>query len=372
MFHGRFLKYQYGENGGQGENMIKKVWFLGISLVFLLTGCGMPDAVADELMEVSRETGFADGKESAERFIKAYDKAEEDCTEKVKQSEIMAKRLDALAAFLEKKVAEGTASIGDYHADEEGLDDDRWYEGVMDEEDGQSHTDLMSDLERLKNWRNDAGNTKVFSGTPDVLAANFYIEIDKMPGFLQELGEIGFQGLSLPTKEYHLQADQISQGVGFCIAHVSGYYHVSVWVVSDHFAYPEKYTDLLENHMRDAFMTESIICGGDLDYISFEGSTDEPLNNYFKTVELYLKDGKVLQMNLKSALNSSETGGELFTEQEKKDLSELLAWMTGDEKGAQSFIEGLAGNNDTEGDLGNYKWYRSKDKTSGMELIRIQ
>ena len=41
----------------------KKVWILVMCLVFLLTGCGMPDAVADELKEVSRQTGFADGEE---------------------------------------------------------------------------------------------------------------------------------------------------------------------------------------------------------------------------------------------------------------------------------------------------------------------
>lgn len=354
------------------KTMTKKVWILVMCLVFLLTGCGMPDAVADEVKEVSRQAGFADGEESVQRFVKAYEAGEE-CMEKVKQSEIMAGRLDALAAFLEKKLADGTACIGDYNADTEELDAEEWDGEDPEEEHGLSQMDNNSYLmKNLKNWRNDVSGSKVFSGTSSVLEANFYIEQSKMPGFLQGLEEIGFQGISLPQEEYQINSYMVSQRVGFSIAFVPGYYYVTLSVSSDNFAYPEKYADLLENHMQNAFSTEKIMCGGDLDYISFQGSTDQPGYNYSKGVELYFKEGKVLQMNLEIWPYSSERGGEFFTEQEKRDLSRLFAWVTGDEKGAESFIEGLEESNEKEGTLGSYKWYRSKNKAEGRELIRIQ
>lgn len=357
--------------------MKKKIWILGVCLMFLLTGCGMPDAVADELKEVSREAGFADGEESARRFVKAYEAGEE-CMEKVKQSEIMAGRLDALAAFLEKKVADGTASIGDHDEEQEELDKEVWDEEGLDEENEEGlayktiRSDTMQELEDLKNWRDHVDDSKVFSGMPATLTVNFYVEQDKIAGFLRGLEEIGFQGISLPAEEYHLYGSVISQGVSFNIVNVPGYYHLSLEVLSDKFAYPEKYADLLENHMRDAFITEGIMCGGDLDYIVFGSGMDEVNCNYAKNVELYFKEGRVLQMNLKIWAHTSERGGELFTEQEKKDLSGLFAWVTGDEKGAESFIEGLKDNDEKEGTLGSCKWYRSQNKAEGKELIRIQ
>lgn len=349
----------------------KKVWILVMCLVFLLTGCGMPDAVADELKEVSRQTEFADGEESARRFVKAYE-AGEKCMVKVKQSETMAGRLDALAAFLEKRMADGTVCAGDYNADTEELDTEEWDGEEYGIDQGNNISYLMTDLENLKNWRDDVSDSKVFSGTSSVLEARFYIEQGKMPGFLQGLEEIGFQGISLPPEEYQFNAYMVSQGVGFSIAYVPGYYHVSLSVSSDEFAYPEKYADLLENHMKNAFSTEKIMCGGDLDYIAFQSSVDQPGYNYSKSAELYFKEGKVLQMNLEIWPYSSGRGGEFFTEQEKRDLCGLFAWVTGDEKGAESFIEGLEECNDKEGTLGSCKWYRSQSKEEGRELIRIQ
>lgn len=357
--------------------MKKRIGILGVCMALLLTGCGMPDAVEDEWKKLARLSGFSNGTKEEQGdlgdWISNYEEGEE-YKEKIKVSEQREKELDALAGFLEEKQKEELIYVGEVDYDIHDYEED----GVEDiSTDSDEKADLTADFQELREWRNydymTGDRKKVFMGNASSISGYFSVEKNKMGDFLEGMEEIGFVGLKVPEGKDKWYTHQVCRGIEFDITEENeNTYSVSYQLSEDSIAYPEKYTGLLEDHMRDAFSLARVMCGGDLEFIAFRGSQCEPDSSYNKNVEIYFKDRVVLQMNLLLQENYDEGEGEFFTEREQKDLTGLLTWLTGDAAGSESFIKGFGESREKEGTLGDRKWYRTKAWGSGEEYVRFQ
>lgn len=343
--------------------MIKKIGIAGLCMVVLLTGCGMPDAVADELAVVRSSAGFTgDGEEDSVAFAEAVFNGEEK-GEKVAVSRTMGERMEKLAAFLEKALKEGVISSTGSDLEEE--DEDETEDIDVKDEIG---------LSDLKDWKSCAheGEYTSFLGQKSIITVSFAVGQKKIKEFLQGMAGIGFDGLALPNEASGGFSQQVLQGMMFDLdSYDGGFCNILIEIPVFQFAYPEKYKDLLENHMRNAFCVNGIFCGGDIELLSFTGSQNSAANGYIKNAEICFKDGKALQMNL-TIQDFSRKNDALFTEEEKADLTGLLTWMTGDAEGSKSFVEGLGENSESSGTLGSRSWYRTKKGMQWTELIRFQ
>ncbi|MBO5073118.1 MAG: hypothetical protein J6C32_09155 [Eubacterium sp.] len=347
--------------------MRKKIVMAGICMAVLFTGCGMPDAVADELERVSPSAGMAVyGEWQRDAFVGAVTEAEEHAEgTMVAVSQKTAERMEKLGAFLEKAMAEGLIDAGDGDG-EEDMDEDET--GVKD----------------LKNWRTFAEDkTCIFMGSSSGITASFSVAADKIKEFLNGMTGIGFTGLAVPAKnEEDGYSEQVSQGMNFTMNYASdgededygstGKYDITVEVPVYSLVYPEKYRDLLDAHMKNAFCLSAVFCGGDLELVSFTGSRWSPVNQYTKRAEVIFKDGKPLQMNITIDEGFRGKEGELFTEAEKEDLTGLITWMTGDQERSADFVENLGKSKEKSGTIGNRKWYRQEKWSAMAELIRFQ
>ena len=349
--------------------MRKKIIMAGICMAVLLTGCGMPDAVADELERVSPSAGAAVyGEWQRDAFAGAVTEAEENAEgTTVAVSQKTAERMEKLGAFLEKAMAEGLIS-----AKYDDMEDEE-----IDEEDGEDDEDDETGVEDLKNWRTFAEEkSSIFMGTSPCVTASFDVAEGKIKEFLERMAQTGFDGLTAPTEETGGYSEQVSQGMNFSIMYDNEDsdpgYQITVEVPVYSLVYPEKYKDLLDAHMKNAFYLSAVLCGGDLELVSFTGSRNSPVNLCTKWAEVIFKDGKPIQMNIVVEEGELDKGKELFTEAEKEDLTGLITWMTGDQEKSADFIENFEKSREKSGTIGNRKWYRQEKWASMAELIRFQ
>lgn len=345
-------------------NMRKKIIMAGICMAVLFTGCGMPDTVADELERVSSSVGMAgDNEWQAKAFAETVEKGEGH-TEGTAVSQKTAERMEKLGSFLEKAKAEGLIN-----AEYDDMEDEE-----IDEEDEE---DDVTGVEDLKNWRTFAEEkNSIFMGTSPGVTASFGVAAGKIKEFLERMAQIGFDGLAAPTEETGGYSEQASQGMNFSIMYDnedsdSGY-QITVEVPVYSLVYPEKYKDLLDGHMKNAFYLSAVLCGGDLELVSFTGSRNSPVNLCTKRAEVVFKDGKPIQMNIMIEEGQLDKGEELFTEAEKEDLTGLITWLTGDKEKSADFIENFEKSREKSGTIGNRKWYRQEKWASMAELIRFQ
>lgn len=342
--------------------MVRKIWILGICMVFFLTGCGIPDAVAEELRIAEEPAGVDGSKEDGRAFEKVMRQGESH-TEPTVISQRMGSRLDALAGFLENVVKEKKIAVI--------MEEDEYTaNSAFDQEAGIIYGGL-------KDWRDETSTDNFFLGYGTEISSFFRIGTEDAAGLLEGLEELGYEGLELPGHEEGGSCIVVSQGVEFdityiCFQDIEPYYQFMITVPVMTYSYPKKYADLLENYMGDSFYAMNIVCGGYLEYIGFEGSRNHPQNNYEKKVEIYFKEEKPIQTNVMISVNDSEKEGEVFTEAEKKDLTGLLTWLSGDAKASEAFIAGFGVNKEKEGKIGSLEWYRAGSLGSGECLLRFQ
>lgn len=341
--------------------MVRKIWILGICMAFFLTGCGIPDAVAEKLRVVEMPVEVDGSKEDAKAFGWAMGEGESH-TEPAVISQRMGSRLDALAGFLEKAV--GEKKIYPPYGKE-----------YLQEANSASEKEAAQIYEELKNWRDETDADNFFLGNATNISSIFQVSSKDAAGILEGLAELGFEGLKLP--DFGQSYVVVSQGVEFNITCTEtgggeSKYQFLIEVMSLTCSYPKKYADLLDNYMGDSFHTMHIVCGGYLEYIGFEGSRNHPQDNYEKKVEIYFKEEKPIQTNLLISVIDPEKEGEVFTEAEKKDLTGLLTWLSGDAAASEAFIAGFGENEDREGKIGSLEWYRAGSLGSGECLLRFQ
>ena len=352
-----------GQAGEGGMTMRKKIWMAALCAAMLLTGCGIPDAVADECRRVARSAGFAGSEEDKAAFQRAVRRSEGQWEPAVISAD-REQKIDSLVEFLEKKAAAGTIRLLESAFSESDISD-AWEE---DEDDAEG------DFSEFRTWKTDIETEKkVFRGEGELLEGSFYVRGDQMPEVLQGLSRIGFGPVELPDADMEYYSQQVLGGVGFTFSYDTDRKEYSVYLElnMDSLVYPERYGELLENQMRDAFMVSRIVCGGELEFIAFQGGDDPAGSSYSKAVELFFKEGRVLQAEIGLRQDSFRKGGLLFNEEERRDLTGLLTWFAGDAGEAERFLKDLEEKNGKEGTIGGSRWYRFREGMEGEERVRI-
>ncbi len=347
--------------------MRKKTWMAAVCAAILLTGCGIPDAVADECQRMARSAGFAGSEEDRAAFERAVRRSEGQW-EPVVVSADREQKIGSLVEFLEKKAAEGTIRL----LENPSSDSDVSY--IWEEEEDDEEMGMDGDLSELKNWRTDMETEKkVFRGEGELLEGSFFVSGDQMPELVQGLSRIGFGPAELPDAGMEYYCQQILGGVGFTFSYdeETEEYTVYLGLNTDSLVYPERYAELLENQMRNAFMVSRIVCGGELEFIAFQGGEDPTGSSYSKDVQIFFKEGRVLQVEIGLRRDSFREGNLLFNEQERRDLAGLLTWMAVDAGEAERFLTDMEEKNGKEGALGGGRWYRFREGREGEQRIRI-
>lgn len=138
-----------GQAGEGGMTMKKKIWMAALCAAMLLTGCGIPDAVADECRRVARSAGFAGSAEDKAAFQRAVRRSEGQWEPAVISAD-REQKIDSLVEFLEKKAAAGTIRLLESAFSKSDISD----AGEEDEDDAEG------DLSGLRTWKTDIETEK--------------------------------------------------------------------------------------------------------------------------------------------------------------------------------------------------------------------
>jgi hypothetical protein len=108
-------------------------------------------------------------------------------------------------------------------------------------------------------------------------------------------------------------------------------------------------------------------------------------NPYDKQCVLYLKDGKLVQMDISieesswlSDLKSEKKADSqytFFSDNEKTAMKNLLTDIGVKEEASERFLDGISPESDSEGSVGNVNWYLRENKSDNEQknwLLRIQ
>lgn len=352
---------------------MKKIVMAGLLCCVMLTGCGMPDKVSDMLQDIDVE--MLNTEEEIDAAIEQVSDGEEAWVlSQRRQQQIL-----ELKEFLVEQKKKGVLKIEyDDESDKSLLE--KW--AVAKQPDDESFFRYDSDSNSYWNLS--------------------FRDEESLMQFFRDLEKLGYTGMTEPVKKGMVKisdedgdfipgASLKRKGITFRVDRLEGdsYALVMIQVSRSSIRYPASLQELLENVLTDTFSVEYIKSGGYLQAVKIyrESSlTDSP---YDENILLYLKDGKLLQMEMTICESSwvidMQEQGKLkmpdtfFTQEECETLKKMLLMLGADESSAQDFLTKLSPKSDRSGSIGSAKWYLKETTemyASGSEdrhwFIRIQ
>lgn len=354
---------------------IKRIMVAGVLCSVLFTGCGMSDNAADMAKELSVPT--LNTKKDIDEML-AKIQSEETVEENWILNKEKQQKLKALYEFI--KVEEEKGAI-DSDVDEKDIK--QWIETSDPKDD-------------------------VFDAIVD-----WNLEIDtesKLKSLFQKLDEIGFSGgYDILCKEIDEGKEEVEEGedrswwpdISITIENVTFYITffdspfatVNIGINADGIRYPASLQEILEKKFQNGFIVSDIYTGGYLQAVSFYSEVFLEGSPYNKSGILYLKDGKVVQLDmyiqLPEEIGALQKEGKLerkfngkintfFTEQEAKTLAGLLEMFGVTSSEALEFAQKAGTDSDSRGIMNDVSWQFKESalpKQSSFEknwLLRIQ
>lgn len=139
---------------------------------------------------------------------------------------------------------------------------------------------------------------------------------------------------------------------------------------------PVEYMDLINNCVKDGLFLAKIATGGYVECLTFQGSVSSPEDAYNKQIDCYIKDGKLLQMEIFMSQNPRRKSTDVFAEKEGESVAKMLSYFTGDENASRTFVSGFKPGKEKSGTIGSYTW-TVENKGGGLTgnnnfVVRIQ
>lgn len=342
--------------------MRKKIIALLVAVGILMTGCGVPDRVKEEAKNIdpgfiSEKDEVKDAQKKVERAQQSYICDRETFLVSEKRKEQMKKLYELLySAEISGLYTEMTADAyhtidGEIYSDELPI---KKFKKMM-----------QAYIDGNKEWTDFA-----FEG----VQFNLYIQDDirwqAIATLLEKNGYTGLAGVKAPKDSsrtivsqggvFELRGPMVYTESDYLfdseIEMETGGIQLVITVSKYNICYPEKIR-FLDTTTEDGFYLNGLDMGGYLERVTLTSSCDDPKSQFQKRMDIYMKEGKPIQIEIIVAgdvINESET---LFSEREKKSVANLLSQITGDSAAAEAFVE-ISVQPDKKGSVGSWNWYR--------------
>ena len=206
------------------------------------------------------------------------------------------------------------------------------------------------------------GNEITFS---DYEQADFVIHTKTwLEEFKKRVVAIGFEGVQEIDNKMRDSFTVLSHGVRFVFYKDEVVYNVNITISNIDLYAPEQFADILKECFKDGFSVREMTTGGYIERFVLESCKVQKGNSYEKTVYVYLKDNKFLQMEV-YARGTGEKSAVVFSEREKETMVNFLAWMSKDAAASEKFVSELTAEGADKGAIGSCDWYRMKEKNWG-------
>ena len=332
---------------------MKRIIVLGLMISILLTGCGVPDRVKEEMDKVKVEARF-DKKFYNELKTNAASAATKNnkVANSYRFSEEKKQQILQLYALITEK--EEKKLLKEYYEYNE-LDSEGGY--VELEKPGK-------ELEKYLNQETYEINS--------MYTISFRMKKEKeFINLLQELTKLGYTELEncIPKDESTSDYDVISQGIKFNIYKVfnEDIFFMDISIKGTEVPSIPQFDTEMQKSLGEVFWNNSINVGGDIDCYVYTGSMNEKNNSYQKSIYIYVKDEKIIQMEI-AVEGERKASQPYFSTQEQEALKKILAAMSQDEKAAETFLASVSADSPDKGEFGTCKWYRINQIYGGCTL----
>ena len=350
---------------------MKKIVVVGLMMTILLTGCGVPDRVAEEAKKIQK--GYISDYDEVKQIntkIRDFEKQEisfgEDSVISAKQSE----KIKLLYETLERLKREGLF-------EDKYIEFQDWHEGKDEFTGAEKRARLEEYIYGKRSWKEWASS--FFTYDSWLKTEEDYMHL------AEELEKVGFTGL----KDVKLTGQQdyakvCANGIQFDIwlyyRDESNAELESIDVVArvekKDFFYLPQFAEWMEEKVDNGFVLTGLDYEGYLQRLVYTGSYSintqeytgdrtEGITPFQKSIEIYMKNNEFLQMEIDMTGTQSKKGELVFSEEEKGTVKNFIAWASGDEEGAKEFVEKPTADGDKKGTIGNCEWYRI-DKSGTM------
>ena len=350
--------------------MRKKIIAL-ISIVgILMTGCGVPDRVKEEIKNVER--GFLSEKTEVKATEKNAERARQNYISDTESFVVSEKRKEQIKKLYQLIYSEEISELyTDLTADAYRIYDSEIFSEDFSQKEFKKMIQVYINGE--KEWTDYA-----FEGFQFSISIQEEESWQKLAKLLEQNGYTGLVGVQAPKND---QRDIVSQGVVFELRGPTVYMEsdymfeseiemeasgiqLTINVSKYSLCYPEKFS-FLETIIEDGFFMNGLDMGGYLERVSLTGSCNEPKNQLQKSIDIYMKEGKPIQIEITAAGEVTNTAETLFSEREKTTVANLLAQVTGDKAAADAFVE-IGVRPDKKGSVGKWNWYRIDHLSMGV------
>ena len=313
--------------------MRKKLMVLFLATAISLAGCGVPNPAEDARKELDvgfisseKDVGLAEQTAEKKRAISSENVSIKSFVTEDRKNKIL-----QLIASLEEMAKEDI--IAEY--DEKEL----YYE----EKPGNEHS--FSDYKQ----------------TDFVIHTKTWLE-----EFKKRVAAIGFEGVQEIDNKMRDSFTVLSHGVRFVFYKDEVVYNVNITIRNTDLYAPVQFAGILKECFRDGFSVREVITGGYIERFVLESCGVQKGNSYEKTVYVYLKDNKFLQMEI-YARGTGEESALVFSEREKETMVNLLTWISKDAAASEKFVSEITAEGEDKGAIGSCDWYRIKEKNWGNE-----
>lgn len=358
--------------------VIKKLMAAGVLCSVFLTGCGMPDKVADMIGDMPI-TMLSTSSEIFDTQLHIHKEAdwEEKSWVLDKSSQ---QQLRELRDFLKSEEKKGTLAPVD-----DGLAEiiEKWAE-AKDKEDvafrnremGRWHISIPT-KEKLLDFFKEL-EAHGYTGGYDLVSNN-----------MEQAAQIQGEAELYLDADISFVSNKVVFKVTFDGCDDSPYAYVQISMSPYHVKYPASLGDILKNKLQNGFTVQYIKSEGYLQAVEIFAAAFGAESPYSKDGIIYLKDGKLLQIDMyiqqpEWFVKREEEGiyqkglDVFFTEAEAKTFAGLLEMFGVNNSDALAFTEKVGRDSGSKGTIGDVSWQLAEDalaKNGAWDknwLLRIQ
>jgi len=349
--------------------MKKRIIALVSVVGILMTGCGVPDRVKEEAKNIER--GFISEKQEVKVAQKSVEQAQQSYICDTQTLLVSEKRNEQIKKLYQLLYSEEISGLyTELTTDAYNTVDDGIYTEGLSKKAFKKMIQVY--IDGKKQWTDYASDG--FQVSLSIQDEEKWQELAKL---LEQNGYTGLLGVQAPENG---RRAIVSNGVVFEligplvytesdymfdseIGIETGRIYLNITISKFNICYPEKFS-FLETAVEDGFYLNGLDMGGYLERVTLTSSQDDPKSPLQKRIDIYLKEGKPIQVEITAAGEVTNTAGTLFSEREKTTVENLLAQVTGDKGAADAFVE-ICVHPDQKGSVGTWSWYRIDHASMG-------
>lgn len=327
---------------------MKKVIAVGLMLVTLLTGCGVPDPVREEVKNI--DVGFISSKKDVgyvfHQYRTAYGKNDVEMVKMI--SDEQEQRMKDLVEYLRQK-----------NEKKEFLGYSEEIRKVGEENNDTSETKGKS--EEITEYMEQEIVWKETDRLGDCLV--FTIQTYKrsqMKALIEDFKVLGYGGFDDVILSEEVVSNKVSSE---CVEfEFFDSHYLEIYIRKSELFTPKTFASFINDYVETGFSVKEVTTGGYLERLVLESNylADEEGNRSRKLFYIYFKNQKFFHLEI--FVEQDSEGEMFFSEEEKKTAENILTLVTGDGKGSAKFVSGEIMGTEKKGTIGKCNYYRINEK----------